>query len=256
MTFPQKEHFFVPIALALVIVLFHVLDFKNVTTSCLGIQPYHFSGLKGVILAPLLHADWGHLIGNVFPLMALLFLSFQFYGKITYWVLILGWIAVGLMVWMFPYATHNNYSNTCHIGASGVVYVLAFFLLFSGIFNKQQVLISLSLLIVVGFGSMVWGIFPEEFFGIKDSNVSWQSHLSGAIAGIVLSFLFRDKTVVEDKKFEWEGKQELSESDQALWDRYLELTEDNSENEAESTENLPTFPFEKYYPKDNQSSSD
>ncbi len=262
MKFPEIEHIWVPLGVALLMTLIQGMGVQESSTECLGIQPYHFSGLKGILLAPLLHADWGHLIGNVFPLMALLFLSFQFYGKITYWVFILGWLAVGLLVWIFPYAIHNNYSNTCHIGASGLVYVMAFFLMFSGIFNKTRVLISLSLLIIVGFGSMVWGVFPEEFFGIKDSQVSWQSHLSGALVGIAMSFLFRNKTVVEDKKYDWEGQKDLSVRDQALWDEYQAILK-QQEQEEEMEKFWKDHPHllkpdqEKphYYPPSNQNST-
>ncbi len=252
MKLPEREHIIIPLMLGLILVLFHLLDFKNLGNDCLGIQPYTLTGLKGVIFSPLLHSNWSHLFGNLFPLMALIFLCFQFYGKFTYWVIILGWIAVGLMVWAFPITIDSHYAQTCHIGASGLVYVLAFFLGFAGIFDNKRVLTSLLLLIVVGFGSMVWGIFPEEFFGIEHSRVSWQSHLSGAIVGIALSYWLKGKSKVEDKKFEWEGKKDMFPQDEALWNRYQDILRQwEEEDKMEELEKQ----IEEYYAEKNRNST-
>lgn len=252
MKWPKLEYIFVPTALVLLMVLMYFLDFKNISQQCLGIQPYHYSGLKGIILAPLLHSDIPHLVSNIFPLWALIFLSFEFYDKLTYWVLILGWIFTGLMVWAFPFPLNPYYSSTCHIGASGLVYVFAFFLLFSSIFDRKKSLNILTLVIVVSFGSMVWGVLPEEFFGIKDSHISWQSHLSGAIVGVILSYVFKGKSVIEEKKFDWEGKSELNEKDQALWDRYNSLLK---EQEQEELIERQQEEIRNYFKEENQNST-
>ena len=72
-----------------------------------------------------------------------------------------------------------------HIGASGVVYALASFLFFSGIIRKNNKLISVSLFVVFIYGGMIWGLFP-----IIES-ISWEGHVSGAIAGLFLAFWFK-----------------------------------------------------------------
>ena len=72
-----------------------------------------------------------------------------------------------------------------HIGASGIIYGLASFLFFSGILRKYGPLIAISLLVVFLYGSMIWGVFPllEE--------ISWESHLLGALAGLILALVYR-----------------------------------------------------------------
>jgi hypothetical protein len=39
-----------------------------------GVEPQQTDGLLGILFAPLLHAGWGHLIGNTLPLLVLGFL--------------------------------------------------------------------------------------------------------------------------------------------------------------------------------------
>lgn len=46
---------------------------------------------------------------------------------------------------------------------------------------------------------MVWGILP----GIKD--VSWESHLFGALTGLIAAFIFR-KIDPPKKKYDWEDE--------------------------------------------------
>ena len=74
-----------------------------------------------------------------------------------------------------------------HIGASGLIYGMAFFLFFSGILRKHHRLIAISLLTVFFYGSMVWGIFPVP------ASISWEAHLFGAICGTLLAFYYRKK---------------------------------------------------------------
>jgi hypothetical protein len=91
-----------------------------------------------------------------------------------------------------------------HIGASGVVYGLAFFLVFSGIFRKIVELAAVSLAVIFFYGSMIWGLFPF----IPD--ISWESHLSGALAGFILALVYRNDGP-QRIKFEWENEEEDEE---------------------------------------------
>ena len=79
-----------------------------------------------------------------------------------------------------------------HIGASGVVYGMASFLFFSGILRKNKQLMTVSGVIIFLYGGMLYGIFPDAV----EHNVSWESHLTGALFGVILAFLFR-KTKVD-----------------------------------------------------------
>jgi membrane associated rhomboid family serine protease len=73
-----------------------------------------------------------------------------------------------------------------HIGASGIIYGLASFLFVSGIIRRHIPLMGLSLLVVFIYGEMVWGIFP----GFR-LDISWESHMLGAVAGIMLAVWYR-----------------------------------------------------------------
>jgi membrane associated rhomboid family serine protease len=89
------------------------------------------------ITSPLLHGNIDHIIGNSIPIAALMFLLYQFYPLVANKVFIIGWLATGLLVWLLPPIDifTGDYMYTCTIGASGVVYVLAFFL-FSAVFSN------------------------------------------------------------------------------------------------------------------------
>lgn len=143
-----------------------------------GIYPLKFGGLKGIITAPLIHADFKHLFDNSLPLYLLSVALFYFYRPVGYRVFFLIWFITGLTVWIFARSAY-------HIGASGIVYGLASFLFFSGIIRNNINLLAISLLVVFLYGGLVWGIFPFDF------KVSWESHLMGGVTGLVLSFFYR-----------------------------------------------------------------
>ena len=164
-------------------------------------------GLKGVIFSPLLHGNLEHIAGNSIPIAVLFFLLYQFYPKLANNVLFWGWICTGLIVWLLPpmnfFGQESVYS--CIIGASGIVYMLAFFIFFSGIFRKNKTLLTVALVVALYYGSLIWGIFPEELFYKLDqpSKISWQAHLSGAIVGLALALIFKNKHREKNKKFIW-----------------------------------------------------
>jgi membrane associated rhomboid family serine protease len=58
------------------------------------------------------------------------------------------------------------------------------------------------LVVALYYGSLIWGIFPEELFYKLDqpSKISWQAHLSGAIVGLALALIFKNKHREKNKK--------------------------------------------------------
>lgn len=46
---------------------------------------------------------------------------------------------------------------------------------------------ALSGIVVFLYGSMVWGVLPIQ------PQISWEGHLFGAIAGLILAFYYRDR---------------------------------------------------------------
>jgi len=204
----------------------YFLQMRGFFGSCFGaIIPLVPEGLLGIITSPLLHGNIDHIIGNSIPVAALMFLLYQFYPLVANKVFIIGWLATGLLVWLLPPIDilTGDYMYTCTIGASGVVYVLAFFLFFSGVFKWNTKLLTISLLVVLYYGSLVWGMLPEELFYTmqEPSKISWQAHLSGAVVGSIIAFAFKN-VGEKKKKYIWEFPNYYSEKDDKLWQEYKE----------------------------------
>ncbi len=159
--------------------------------------------------------------------MALLFHFYHFQAKKIFF---LGWILTGLLVWLLPPLDilTGEFTHVCIIGASGIVYVLAFFLFFSGIFRWDMRFLTVSLVVALYYGGLIWGVFPEELFShlSEPSRISWQSHLAGAVIGIILAFVFR-KDGEKKKKFIWQFPNYYSEKDDKLWQQYKEKYPDD-----------------------------
>ena len=166
--------------------------------SAFGIFPGKVTGLKGILFSPLIHSGYSHLISNSVTLFFLLFGMLYFYRSSAIKVFLIIYLADGILVWIFA-------RPSFHIGASGILYGLAAFLFFSGVFRKDKRSISLSLLIVFLYGGMVWGVLPT------DPQVSFESHLFGAVAGIICAFIFRKNDPPD--KYEWEEDSEEDDFD-------------------------------------------
>ena len=140
-----------------------------------GVRPRSVRGLRGIPLAPLLHANFRHLIGNTIPLAAMGWLVLI--GGVQRLVRNTIVIAVisGLGMWLF------GGSNTVHIGASGVVFGYLGYLLLRGVFSRKLGQIALGLLVLVLYGGLIWGLLPTP------SGVSWQGHLFGFLGGVLVA---------------------------------------------------------------------
>ena len=158
----------------------------------MGLLPRNTAGLLGIVTAPLIHGDFSHLISNTFPLIVLGWIILFFYPKVSHFLFIFIYLVTGLLVWIFARQVY-------HIGASGIVYGFVSFLFFSGLFRKDNTSITLALIITFLYGGIVWGMLP----GMK--GISWESHLLGAITGLVAAFLFRNVDPPA-KKYDWEDE--------------------------------------------------
>ena len=195
LTVREKEKFiesiFYPILFLLVIWGIKLAEnIFNFRMGILGIYPLHLQGLPGVFFAPLIHGDYAHLFTNTGPLLVLGTAVFYFYRPIAIRLILLAWIITGVWVW---FGGREAY----HIGASGLIYALASFLFFSGFIRRSIELMAISLVIVFLYGGMIWGIFPLR------ENISWESHLMGGIAGLVLAVYYKDYGP-QRKKYSWE----------------------------------------------------
>ena len=173
----------------------------DINLQFLGTYPRKFSGLGGMISQPLVHADIKHLLSNSVPLLILSWCLFFFYKDLGYAVFPILWVFSGLLTWFIG-------REAWHIGASGVVYALIFFLFFSGVFRRHKPLMAISILVVFLYGSAVWYMFPVVEL-IKERNISWEGHLSGAICGFLCACAVRkygpQKPIEEEEEEEEEG---------------------------------------------------
>jgi membrane associated rhomboid family serine protease len=168
----------------------------------LGIYPLKWQTLTGIITTPFVHSGFSHLAANSVPFIVLGSALFYFYKGIAWRVLALIWIFTGFWVWVGGRPSY-------HIGASGIVYGLAAFILVSGIIRRHTGLMAMALVVVFLYGSLIWGIFPEFF---PHEQISWESHLFGLIAGVSLAIYYR-KEGPQRKKYSWELEDEEDEND-------------------------------------------
>lgn len=164
-----------------------------------GIRPGEVSGLKGILFSPFIHSDIKHLFNNTIPLFVLSLSLFYFYRPISWKVLLIGFFSTGILTWLIGRPAY-------HIGASGIIYLLASFLFFKGIFSKYYRLVALSLMVVFLYGGLVWYVTPI------DPEISWEGHLSGLISGFALALVFRKK-IATTPKYEWEKPEYNAEDD-------------------------------------------
>lgn len=167
-------------ALLFVIVfwIIEIIQYLGLDLSSWGILPRSVHGLAGILTSPFIHGDWEHLMANTLPFFFLSVMLLTFYKRNASMYFILLWITTGVLTWIIG-------RSSWHIGASGVIYALAFFLVFGGIMSQNIKLILLSILVVFMYSGLVWGVFPQ------DERISWEGHLSGALSGILWAYLCR-----------------------------------------------------------------
>lgn len=159
-----------------------VFSILNIDMSIIGIKPLSPQGLIGIIGSPLAHGSLKHITSNSISFIVLSLLLFYFYRLIAYRIFFLSWFISGLLLWF-------GGRDSIHIGASGLVYSLAFFLFFSGVFRKSKSLSAISLIVVFFYGGMVWGMIPQG------GHISWEGHLFGAISGLSLAWYYRKRPI-------------------------------------------------------------
>jgi membrane associated rhomboid family serine protease len=139
-----------------------------------GIRPRRFGSLPGIILAPFLHGSYRHLAANTLPLLVLGgILCARSKGEFV--VVTAGGILLGGgLTWLFA-------RDACHIGASGLIFCYFGYLASLAWFNRTFGALCLSIVCIVGYGGIVWGIVPTS------AAISWENHLSGLVAGVALA---------------------------------------------------------------------
>ena len=163
--------------------VFTVDIFLNLGLTVYGIHPRTTFGLVGVVTAPFLHGGFQHIVSNTLPLLFLGSVLFYFYDRIASKVFFQCYLFTNVLVWALARSAN-------HIGASGLVYALAGFLIFFGIFRRDGLSILISIVVILMYGGMIYGVFPTR------PDVSWESHLIGGIVGALMAVSLSKKSKV------------------------------------------------------------
>jgi membrane associated rhomboid family serine protease len=153
-----------------------------------GIKPRQIGSLPGIIFAPFLHESYQHLAANTLPLLVLGgILCARSKGEFVV-VTVAGILLGGSLTWLFA-------RNACHIGASGLIFCYFGYLASLAYFHRTFGTLCLSVVCILGYGGLVWGIVPTS------TAISWESHLAGLVAGVTLAALMAklDKTPSDPK---------------------------------------------------------
>ncbi|HBH54902.1 MAG TPA: rhomboid family intramembrane serine protease [Planctomycetaceae bacterium] len=139
-----------------------------------GLVPRTFGGLFGIATMPFLHAGLGHLLANLSSLVVLLGFLLVFHSNKAFEVVLEVILLGGILLWLFG-------RSALHVGASGLVYGLAGYLIAVGFAQKRFLELIASVIVAFLYGtSLVWGLLPIR------PGISWDGHLAGLIAGIAI----------------------------------------------------------------------
>ncbi|MEP6907694.1 MAG: rhomboid family intramembrane serine protease [Pseudoxanthomonas sp.] len=172
----------------------------------LAVAPHSIEGLLGLLTAPLLHGSIEHVAANSVALLMLGTLAGSVYPRATLWSLPWLWLGSGLGAWWL------GDEGTRHLGASGVTHGLMFLIFVLGVLRRDRPAIATGMIAFLFYGGMLLTVLPQE------PGVSWQSHLGGAVGGIIAAILFRKlDPALPRKRYSWEDEEEsLSPLDDEL----------------------------------------
>ncbi|BBX30891.1 rhomboid family protein [Mycolicibacterium mageritense DSM 44476 = CIP 104973] len=153
-----------------------------------GIRPLETDGLWGILFAPLLHANWEHLMANSVPALVLGFLMTLAGMSRFIFATAIVWVLGGFGTWLIgnigahcPYVGVRCEAN--HIGASGLIFGWLAFLIVFGFFTRKLWEIVVGVIVLFVYGSVLFGVLPGT------PGVSWQGHLCGAVAGVIAAYV-------------------------------------------------------------------
>lgn len=142
-----------------------------------GVHPREPLGLIGILTHPLLHVGLGHVFGNSVAILLFGGMVVLREERHLYLTAALATVVGGLGIWLVGRGGSN------HIGASGLVFGLFGYLVSTGWFERRLLSMVLSVLVLLGWGSMLFGMAPTQLA------VSWEGHLFGFAGGVLSAWL-------------------------------------------------------------------
>jgi len=138
------------------------------------------------VAAPFLHAGFDHLASNTVPFLLMGFvIAAQGAARVLAVTAIVALVS-GLGTWLIAP------ENTIHIGASGIVFGYASYLLSRGFFNRSALELAVGAVVAVIYGTaLLGGLVPED-------GVSWQGHFFGAVGGVIAARTLSTRSSVEE----------------------------------------------------------
>ena len=160
-------------AMAALMWVLETVDVAGGNLDANGIHPRDVDTLPDIAFAPFLHAGWGHLIGNTVPFLvlggAIALSGLARTAAVTAIVALVG----GFGTWLIGPADTN------HIGASGLVFGFAAYLIARGVFSHRALHLAAGIAVIAVYGAtLLFGFIPHP-------GISWQGHLFGAVGGVV-----------------------------------------------------------------------
>lgn len=171
---PRFDGFRIVLGMSALMWVLEVIDqLANNRLDQYGIEPRDGDGLIGVVAAPFLHSGFDHLASNTVPFLLMGFvIAAQGAVRVLAVTAIVALVS-GLGTWLIAP------EHTIHIGASGVVFGYATYLLSRGFFNRSALELAVGAVVAVIYGTaLLGGLVPED-------GVSWQGHFFGAVGGIL-----------------------------------------------------------------------
>lgn len=170
----------IAMTLAFVAMLYAIEGVDSVTSHDLdqaGVRPRTAAGLEGVLFAPVLHANWAHLLGNTLPVIVLGLLTLLTgIGRGLAATAVI-WVVAGIGTWL------TGASGSVHLGASVLVFGWLTYLIARGLFTRNLWQIGLGVVVGLLYGSILWGVLPGQ------PGISWQGHLFGALGGLLAGWV-------------------------------------------------------------------
>ncbi len=201
--------FIVPLAFVAIIWLVKAIEeVFHLDFSYLGVKPLQTDGIPGIFLFHFIHGSWSHLYANTLPVLVLGACLYYFYRPIATKVWLLLIFSTGLLTWC-------GARGGVHIGASALIYGLAFFLMVSGFIRRNKSLIIVSFLVIFLYGGLVWGLYPKYAI---DNHISWEGHASGFVMGIILAIFYRKEGPQNDIEQDDEDDDDDLDDDDPYWD--------------------------------------